>query len=116
MKKLLCAAIIIGLAALPAAQTVLTGKWQGKTGGSGQTVILDATVKGATLTGTLTVNNETSEIADGKVSKNVFTFKATVEGRENETFSGEVGDDQVRLWPDSLGRDRAVVMTRVGAK
>ena len=94
------------------AQTALTGKWQGKTGGSGQAVVLDVTVKGSALTGTLTVNGETSEVSEGKVSKNTFTFKATVEGRANEGFTGEVGTDQVRLWPDSLGADRAVVLTR----
>jgi hypothetical protein len=46
------------------------------------------------------------------VSKDTFTFKATVEGRANAGFTGEFGTDQVRLWPDSLGAERAVVLTR----
>jgi len=107
-----CVALALALPALLAAQTALTGKWQGKTGGSSQAIVLDVTAKGTALTGTLTVNGETSKIAEGKVSKDTFTFKATLEGRANEGFTGEVGTDQVRLWPDSLGADRAVVLTR----
>jgi hypothetical protein len=90
-------ALALALPALLAAQTALTGKWQGKAGGSGQTVVLDVTAKGTTLTGTLTLGGETSKIAEGKVSKDTFTFKARVEGRTNEGFTGEVGTDRVRL-------------------
>jgi hypothetical protein len=64
-----CGALALALPALLAAQTALTGKWQGKTGGSGQAIVLDVTAKGTALTGTLTVNGETSKIAEGKVCR-----------------------------------------------
>jgi hypothetical protein len=109
-------ALAIALPLLVAAQPALTGKWQGKTGGSAQLVVLDVIAKGTALTGTLTINNETSKIADGKVSKNTFAFKATVDGMTDAGFSGEIGTDRVRLWPDSLGADRAVILTRPKAQ
>lgn len=108
--------IVFVIPVLLMAQAALAGKWQGKTGGSGQVVVLDVMVKDAMLEGTLTINKETSKIADGKLSKNAFTFKATIDGRQDETFNGEIGDEQLRLWPESLGRERAVILTRIEAK
>lgn len=105
--------VVLALAVpvLLAAQTQLTGKWRGETPSGGQ-IVLDVKATGATLTGTFMMNKETAAITDGKVSKNTFTFKATIDDRADDGFSGEVGADQVRLWPDRMGPDRAVVLRR----
>jgi hypothetical protein len=45
---------------------------------NGSQIVLDLTAKETALTGTLTRNGEPTTITDGKVSKNTFTFKATL--------------------------------------
>jgi len=106
----LCLALVLVLPIVAGAQATLTGRWQGELP-NGVGVVLDVTAKGSTLTGTLTMNEETAAIAEGKVTKNIFTFRATIDGR-NDTFSGELRDEQVRLWPDRVGPDRAVILKR----
>jgi hypothetical protein len=103
--------LVLAVPLLVAAQTALTGKWRGETPDGGQ-IVLDVKATGATLTGTFTMNTETAAITDGRVSKNTFTFRATIDDRGDDGFSGEVGTDQVRLWPDRMGPDRAVVLRR----
>jgi len=112
MKTIAGTLFALALSALVYAQSTLTGKWEGKTGGSAQAIVLDVTAKGATLTGTLTVNNETSKITDGNISKTSFTFKASLDGRTDDGFTGEIGTDQIRLWPDRMGAERAVTLKR----
>jgi hypothetical protein len=99
------------LAAVVHAQGTLTGKWQGETR-NGTQLVLDLTATETAVTGTLTRDGESSTISDGKVSKNTFTFKAMVEG-QMEGFTGELAGDQIKLWPDRLGPDRAAVLKRV---
>jgi hypothetical protein len=103
--------LVLAVPLLVAAQTALTGKWRGETPDGGQ-IVLDVKATDATLTGTFTMNTETAAITDGRVSKNTFTFRATIDDRGDDGFSGEVGTDQVRLWPDRMGPDRAVVLRR----
>ena len=35
------------------------------------------------------------------------------ETKQIEGFTGELAGDQITFWPDSLGRERAVVLKRV---
>ena len=77
-------------------------------------LVLDVTVKGETLTGTLTRNDQSSPLSDGKVTSNTFTFKATLNER-TETFSGEHKGDEIRIWLERQGPSKAVVLTRVKA-
>ena len=93
------------------AQVTLTGKWQGETK-SGTQIVLDLKAAKAALTGTLTCNGQRSTISDGKVSKNTFTFRATLEG-QMEGFSGELAEGQIKFWPDRMGPERATVLKRV---
>jgi hypothetical protein len=99
------------VSAVVAAQSTLTGKWQGLTP-NGAYLLLDLTVKGETLTGTLTRGEETVPIADGKVVKNTFSFRATF-GDQAETISGELAGDEVKAWLDRQGRENAVTLKRV---
>ena len=46
------------------------------------------------------------------MSKNTFTFKATL-GGQAEALSGELGEDQVSVWLDRQGREGAIVLKRV---
>jgi hypothetical protein len=95
------------------AQAGLTGKWQGETK-SGTQIMLDLKAAEKEVTGTITMNGEPSTISEGKVSKNTMTFKAPVkETNQIEGFTGELAGDQITFWPDSLGRERAVVLKRV---
>jgi hypothetical protein len=96
MKSMLAGAtLVLALAAFVHAQATLTGRWQGETG-SGRPVALDLKAKGSQLTGTVTLAKEPSEISDGKVDKNTFSFTATVEGR-TAAFKGEIAGDEVKL-------------------
>jgi hypothetical protein len=89
----------------------LTGKWEGQTP-NGASLLLALTATDTTVTGTVTRNDETSPITDGKVSKNTFSFKATL-GEQTEALSGEWTGDQITIWLDRQGRDRAVILKRV---
>jgi hypothetical protein len=102
-----CAAI----AGAQSGQSTMTGKWQGDTDG-GAALLLDVTVKGETLTGTLTRNGQGTPLSEGKISKNAFSFKATLNER-TEGFSGEHKGDEIRVWLDRQGPEKAVVLTRV---
>jgi len=107
------ATIALALVAVVYAQAGLTGKWQGETK-SGTQILLDLKATGKSLTGTITMNGEPSTITEGKVSKSTMTFKAPMkETNQIEGFTGELAGDQITFWPDSLGRERAVVLKRV---
>ena len=58
-----------------AAESKLTGKWQGKTE-SGRQVVLDARVDGQDLTGRFTLAEQSAEITEGKVEGTTFSFTA----------------------------------------
>ena len=105
------AAIALVFAAVVHAQEPLTGKWQGETK-NGSQIVLDLTATETALTGTLTRNGEPTTITDGKVSKNSFTLKATL-GEEREGFTGELDGEQIRVWLDRQGPERAAVLNRV---
>lgn len=112
MKSILAGAVVaLALSASVHAQADLTGKWQGETR-NGSQILLDMTVKGAEITGTLTRNDETNPITDGKASKDTFSFKATL-GGQTEGISGERAGDQLSVWLDRQGREGAIVLTRV---
>jgi hypothetical protein len=108
---LLLACTVIAAAQSGTVATTMTGKWQGDTDG-GAALLLDVTVKGETLTGTLTRNGQGSPLAEGKVVKSTFSFKATLNER-TESFSGEHKGDEIRIWLDRQGPGKAVVLTRV---
>ncbi len=103
--------LLLVLPIMLSAQTGLTGKWQGKTP-MGSDVLLDLSVEQETLNGTLTINGETETITDGKVSKNMFTFKVTHENR-TQAFTGEFGGSEIKVWTDRGGSASAVVLKRV---
>ena len=105
------AAIVLGCAVIGHAQATLTGKWQGETR-NGSSIILDLTVKGATLTGTMIRNGENIPLSEGQVSKDTFTFKATIND-QTEGFSGELTGDEVKVWLDRQGVASAIVLKRV---
>ena len=104
------------LTAVVHAQATLTGKWEGETK-SGSPVVLDLKATETALTGTLTVDGKPTTIDDGKVSKNRFTFNATVDdggGRSHtEGFVGELAGDQITLWLDQQGPPNGAVLKRV---
>jgi hypothetical protein len=101
---LLCAACVV-----IQAQTGLSGKWQGATP-SGRPIVLDVQVNKQRLTGTLTVNQQSSDISDRKVEDKTFSFVATVEGR-TATFNGRLLGEEVELAPE--GGPGPVTLKRV---
>lgn len=117
LKTLLTTALLLACAAVAGAQSgkagaaTMTGKWQGDTDG-GAALVLDVTVKGDTLTGTLTRNGQSSPLSEGKIVKNTFSFKATLNERA-EGLSGEHKGDEIRIWLDRQGPEKAVVLNRV---
>jgi hypothetical protein len=101
------------LGVLAAAQSTFTGTWRGETN-AGASVQLELIVKGSTLTGTLTRNDQSTPISDGHVSKGSFTFKAKL-SEQLETFSGERAGDDIKVWLDRQGRDTAITLKRAKA-
>jgi hypothetical protein len=111
MKKMLTSATIVLAFAVVHAQAAITGKWQGETK-NGSEIVLDLTATKTALTGTLSRNGQPTTITDGTVSKNTFTFKATLND-QTEGFTGEVDGDQIRVWLDRQGPTSAAVLKRV---
>ena len=103
------ALVLSGITA--AAQSGLNGTWEGETR-NGTTLVLTLVVKDTVLTGTLKRGDETATLADGKVAKNTFTFKATI-GGQAEGFSGELAGTDIKIWLDRQGVERAIVLRRV---
>ena len=96
---------------LKRAATSLTGKWQGQTP-NGMSLTLDLIQKDQTLTGTLNREGESAPINNGKVSKNTFTFVATLSGTA-ETIEGTVENDDMKAWLTRQGPERTAVLKRV---
>jgi hypothetical protein len=88
---IVCAASIVAHA-----QAGLTGKWQGETG-TGRPLLLDATIKGKALTGTLTVGPQTAELTDGKADEKTFSFTIAIEGRTAACSGRLIEADVVEL-------------------
>ena len=117
MKSILTSiALSLLLTAVVHAQAKLTGKWEGETK-SGSPVVLDVKATETTLTGTLTVDGKPATIADGKVSKNTFTFQATFDegGSRSHTegLTGELAGDQITIWLDKQGHSSDAILKRV---
>lgn len=96
---------------LKRAATSLTGKWQGQTP-NGMSLTLDLIQQDQTLTGTLNREGESAPISNGKVSKNTFTFVATLSGTA-ETIEGTVENDDMKAWLTRQGPERTAVLKRV---
>jgi hypothetical protein len=112
MKTLLSiAALFLVVTAATHAQATLTGKWQGETR-NGSAIALDITVKGDVLTGTFTRSEQSAPISEGKVAKNTFTFKSTINDQA-VAFSGELAGEDIKIWMDQQGPERAIVLKRV---
>ncbi len=112
MRRVLTNVLIVLMAtAVAYAQSGLTGKWEGTTP-NGASLALDLTATDTTLTVTLTRNGESTKVTDGKVSKNTFTFKATMNDQP-EGLSGEIVNDEIRIWLDRRGPEGAIVLKRV---
>jgi hypothetical protein len=112
MKRILAGSLIASLlAAVGHAEAPITGKWQGTTR-NGTPIVLDLTATETALTGTLTRNDQTVTITDGKVSKNTFTFKATIND-QTEGFTGELAGDEIKVWLDRQGPENPAVLKRV---
>jgi hypothetical protein len=114
-KKLTITAIVTLLVStLALAQQGLTGTWEGATE-NGTALVLTFKAEKTALTGTLKRGEETAPITEGKVEKNTFTFKVTLNG-EAESISGEQAGDEVKAWLDRQGRERAIVFRRAKPK
>ena len=113
MKRVLTSSVVaVLLATAVYAASALTGKWEGTTG-NGSQVVLDLTATETTVAGTVTRNGETFKISDGKVSKNTFTFKVTLNDKL-EALTGELAGDEIKVWMDSRGpAESTVVLKRV---
>ena len=113
LRTVLTTILVLAVTVVADAQSTLAGKWQGNTDG-GASLALDLTVKGDAVTGTVTRNGQDAALSEGKVTKNTFTFKATMNERA-ETFAGEWKGDEIRIWLERQGPEKAIVLTRVKA-
>jgi hypothetical protein len=114
MKNVLRAIAIASVMA-PAlhAQASMTGRWQGETPGGSQ-VVLEVKAAETVLTGALTVDGQRQTLAEGKVSKNTFTFKVMLPPNDAvQAFTGEFAQDQMKIWMDERGPSNAAVLKRV---
>jgi len=104
------AAVVLVWAAMAHAQTALTGTWHGRTP-NGSDVVLELTATDGALTGTLTRDGRPSEVTNGKVAKDTFTFNALLDD-EPEAFTGHIGTGEITVWLDRQGSSKAVTFTR----
>ena len=112
--KSCCPGIATGAAdavTLKRVKPALTGKWQGETP-NGMSLALDLIASDRALSGTLTREGESTPISEGDVSKNTFTFKATIDG-ETETIDGTWENDQLKAWLTRQGPERTAMLKRV---
>ena len=79
-KTALVVAALVVMSALVYAQGGVAGKWTGETQGRGGTVPVTLDIK-ADGTGTLTQGQNSSPLANGKVSGMTVTFTTTQQGR-----------------------------------
>ena len=113
-RRIAVAVIIMSFASLVQAQDKLNGTWEGETR-SGSSIALTFVVKGTALTGTLVRSGESATLSEGKVSKNSFSFKATLNGQP-EGFSGELAGDALTIWMDRQGASKAIELRRAQRK
>jgi hypothetical protein len=105
-------AVLVSSAAIYA-QAAITGKWQGESP-NGSKVVFDVKATDAALTGTLTVDGQRLPLADGKVSKNRFTFSVHLPPNDSvQAFTGELAQDELKLWMDQRGQANAAVLKRM---
>jgi hypothetical protein len=104
-------AFLLCVGAAAQSDTDLTGTWKGQTP-SGMSLTLVLVQKGEAFTGTLTRESESFPISEGKVSKNTFTFKATL-GGEPETVEGTFDKTDMKAWLARQGPERAAMLKRV---
>jgi hypothetical protein len=90
-------------------QAALTGRWQGTTG-QGRDVRLDLKVNKEQLTGTLTIDQQSVDILDGKIAEKTFSFTAPMGGRA-VIFTGELVGDDIELIPQ--GARNSVTLMRI---
>jgi hypothetical protein len=111
MNTLAVLAVLSLVLATPAAvQSAVAGVWEGQTNG-GATIVLALKVDGKTLTGTLTRDGQAAALSEGQVSGNAITFKVTL-NEQLETISGEFAGDELKVWLDRQGRERAIALKR----
>ena len=113
-RRIAVAVIIMTFVCVAQAQDALSGTWEGETR-SGSSIVLTLAVKETVLTGTLVRNGQSTALSDGKVSKNTFTFKATLNDQA-EGFSGELVGDEIKIWLDRQGPSSAIVLRRAKGK
>lgn len=113
MTRLLVAAAAVAVltGGINQAEPTLTGTFQGTTP-QGAQLTLDLTATDTTLSGTLTRDDQTVKIAEGKVKGKTFTFTATI-GDRSDAFSGELAGNDIKVWTERRGRDSAITLTRV---
>jgi len=103
--------LVVLLCVLAQAQTDLSGKWS-ETTPSGLNAELDIKATATTLTGTFSVRARPMTITDGNVTKNTFTFVASLSGTP-ETIEGAVENDEMKAWLTRQGPERTAVLKRV---
>lgn len=113
MKKIIAGmAVGVLMAVVVQTQAAMSGRWQGESP-NGSHVVLEVKASDTALTGTLTVDGQRLTLADGKVAKNTFTFTVTLPPNNAEQpFTGELTQDQIRLWMNRRGPANAAVLTR----
>jgi hypothetical protein len=91
----------------------VNGKWIGYADYNGNDIPLTYTFKteGNKLTGTSQTPLGTAEITDGKIEKDVITFKTSVNG-EAVTHSGKVFTDSITLTMTFQGNQFAATLKR----
>ena len=102
--------MLLTVTVLAQAQHALNGAWHGETR-NGSAIVLTLEVKADALTGTLTRNGEPTPLSDGKVSKQQFSFKATIND-QTEAFSGELAGEAIKVWIDRQGAESAIMLRR----
>ena len=105
LRLLTSTTVALLLTAVAFAQSTVTGKWEGQTP-NGFKIVLDLKATESTVTGTLTREDTTVPIAEGKVTKNTVTFKATLERPDRVVHRRSRGRSADRVAGPSRPRTR----------
>lgn len=102
-------ALALAAATLLHAQQTLSGTWEGQTPNR-QPIVLELVAKGEVVTGTMAAGEQKAPIENGKVAKNTVTFTVEMGGRE--AFTGELAENELKIWMDDRGPAAAITLKR----
>jgi hypothetical protein len=94
----------------------INGKWSGTITGMEMTVDFAFKADGNVLTGTHTVNGQTTPFKDGKIDGNNISFTVALDMGGQETkivHKGVISGDQIKMTYEMMGQPGEIILKKV---